>query len=427
VLYNASVYKNEAGEVQGVFAAARDVTERKRTEEELKKYREHLEELVNGRTAELSGTNELLKQEIAGRKKGELEYKTILQTATDGFWITDMRGRFLDINDAYCRMTGYTRDELLHMGIQDIDAVERPEETAEHIRKLMETGFDRFETRHRGKDGRIIDMEVAASFLDASGGRLIVFTRDITERKKTEEAVRELNEQLKQRNAELEAANKELEAFAHSVSHDLRAPLRTIDGFSQVIIEDYYDSLDDKGRDHLQRIRSATQRMGLLIDDMLKLSRVTRADMKREPVDLSAMVRKISFELGRSAPGRQVEFQIEPDIKVDCDPYLIQAVMENLLSNAWKFTGKNRFARIEFGGKVVEGQSVYYVKDNGVGFDMKYSDKLFSPFHRLHTMSEFPGTGVGLATVQRIVQRHGGKVWVEAEVDKGATFYFTLK
>jgi light-regulated signal transduction histidine kinase (bacteriophytochrome) len=135
----------------------------------------------------------------------------------------------------------------------------------------------------------------------------------------------------------------------------------------------------------------------------------------------------MSFELGKSTPDRQVEFQIYPDIKVDCDPYLIQVVMENLINNAWKFTSKNRFARIEFGGKVVDGKNACYVKDNGVGFDMKYSEKLFSPFHRLHTMSEFPGTGVGLATVQRIVQRHGGKVWVEAEVDKGATFYFTLK
>jgi light-regulated signal transduction histidine kinase (bacteriophytochrome) len=166
--------------------------------------------------------------------------------------------------------------------------------------------------------------------------------------------------------------------------------------------------------------------MALLIDDMLKLSRVTRADMRREPVDLSVMARKISFELGKGAPDRQVEFQIEPDIKAECDPYLIQAVMENLLSNAWKFTGKNTFARIEFGEKVVDGKKACYVKDNGVGFDMKYAGKLFSPFHRLHTMSDFPGTGVGLATVQRIVQRHGGKAWAEAEVDKGATFYFTL-
>jgi len=244
--------------------------------------------------------------------------------------------------------------------------------------------------------------------------------REVTERKQAEEEVLKAN-------TELTAVNKELEAFAYSVSHDLRAPLRSIDGFSQALIEDYSDKLDEQGKDYLQRVRSATQRMGVLIDDLLKLSRVTRSEMRRETIDLSALAQSIADELQETQPERQVDFVIAPGLTTSGDSQLLHQLMENLLGNAWKFTGKHPRAKIEFGVTQVNGKETFFVRDDGAGFDMTYADKLFSVFQRLHKQEEFPGTGVGLATVQRIAHRHGGQVWAEGEVGKGATFYFTLK
>lgn len=226
---------------------------------------------------------------------------------------------------------------------------------------------------------------------------------------------------------ELEEANRELEAFSYSVSHDLRAPLRSIDGFSQMLLEDYADKLDDKGKDYLRRIRAASQRMSQLINDLLTLSRISRADMHFEELNLTAMVEEITAELRQSQPERDVEFIIEPNVKAYGDSHLLRIVLENLLSNAWKFTSKHKSAIIEFGVKEHDGKTVYFVRDDGAGFDMAYVDKLFVPFQRLHEQDEFEGTGIGLATVQRIVHRHGGTVWAEGEVEKGATFYFTLR
>jgi light-regulated signal transduction histidine kinase (bacteriophytochrome) len=226
--------------------------------------------------------------------------------------------------------------------------------------------------------------------------------------------------------AELAAVNKEMESFSYSVSHDLRSPLRAIDGFSQALIEDYADKLDAQGKHALQRVRAGVQRMGLLIDDMLTLSRVTRSEMREEPVDLSAMARSIAAELKRTQPERQVEFAIAPNLRVTGDVRLLQLVIENLLGNAWKFTSKRPKARIEFGVTQHEGKPAFFVRDDGAGFDMTYADKLFQAFQRLHTEADFPGTGVGLVTVRRIVRRHGGEVWAEGQVEKGATFYFTL-
>jgi light-regulated signal transduction histidine kinase (bacteriophytochrome) len=224
----------------------------------------------------------------------------------------------------------------------------------------------------------------------------------------------------------LEAVNKELESFSYSVSHDLRAPLRGIDGFSQALLEDYSEKLDESGRDFLQRIRASTQRMGQLIDDMLNLSRVTRSEMRREGVDLSALADRIVKDLQEKQPERQVEFLIAPGLMTDGDAQLLKVALENLLGNAWKFTGKHSPARIEFGATKVQGKLAYFVRDDGTGFDMTYAGKLFIPFQRLHPLTDFPGTGIGLATVRRIIQKHGGGVWAEGKVGKGATFYFTL-
>ncbi|MBR8833412.1 MAG: GAF domain-containing protein [Stigonema ocellatum SAG 48.90 = DSM 106950] len=249
---------------------------------------------------------------------------------------------------------------------------------------------------------------------------------EVLERQQAEQAVQALNQGLQRAIIELQSALKELEAFSYSVSHDLRAPLRSIDGFSQALLEEYRDLLDVTGQDYLQRIRAATQRMGQLIDDLLNLSRVMRSEMRVETVDLSLLATEICTELQHQSE-RQVEFIIQSGLLAQGDSRLLRVILVNLLNNAWKFTSKHTQARIEFGvSKSESGVPVYYVRDDGAGFDMAYANKLFAPFQRLHKMNDFSGNGVGLATVQRIVHRHGGRVWAEAAVEQGATFYFTL-
>jgi signal transduction histidine kinase len=259
-------------------------------------------------------------------------------------------------------------------------------------------------------------------------------TEQVVARRRVEQQAAEiaaLNETLelrvRERTAALEAANKELESFCYSVSHDLRAPLRSIDGFSIALLEDYADQLDEEGRDNLQRIRANSQRMGQLIDDLLLLSRLTRQEMVSEQVDLSAMAERLVADLRERHPGRAIDVVVQPGLAADGDPRLLEVALGNLISNAWKFTSKRPEARVEIGAGGAGGPIVYHVRDNGAGFDMAYADKLFGAFQRLHAASEFEGTGVGLATVQRVVRRHGGRVWAEGAVDRGATFYFTLE
>jgi light-regulated signal transduction histidine kinase (bacteriophytochrome) len=254
---------------------------------------------------------------------------------------------------------------------------------------------------------------------------------EISERKIAEAQIVKLNMELEKRVTErtlqLETVNRELESFAYSVSHDLRAPLRGIDGFSQALLEEYQDKVDEQGKNYLQRIRLATQRMAQLIDDILNLSRITRSEINIQQVDLSKIAWDIVNDLEESQPERHVEFFIQEGIIIQADSHLLHIALENLIGNALKFTSKHPTARIEFGvHQQQDGLPVYFIRDDGAGFEMNYAQKLFGAFQRLHDAKEFSGTGIGLATVQRIIHRHGGKVWAEGEVEKGATFYFTI-
>lgn len=249
---------------------------------------------------------------------------------------------------------------------------------------------------------------------------------DISSRKESEQRIQQLNNSLRIRSTELEVTNKELEAFSYSVSHDLRTPLRAMDGFSRTLLDDYGDRLDDRGRDRLDRIRAAAQRMATLIDDLLKLSRVSRAELKRETVDLTQLANKVIETLRQNEPERSLEFTVQPDLIAQGDVHLLQVVLDNLLGNAWKFTSQCPDAKIEIGSKAQGDECIYFVRDNGAGFDMAYADKLFGAFQRLHDTKDFPGTGIGLATVQRVIHKHGGRIWSESIVDQGTTFYFTV-
>jgi len=249
---------------------------------------------------------------------------------------------------------------------------------------------------------------------------------DITERKKAEEKLKETMTKLERSSSQLAATNKELETFSYSVSHDLRSPLRSIDGFSQALMEDYKEQLDETGRDYVRRLRNASQKMAELIDSILKLSRLTRSEMHHVPIDLSVLAKEIAYRLQETQPERRVKFLIDKELTANGDPQLLRVLLENLLGNAWKFTSKKPQAQIEFSVNRDNGKKAYFIRDNGAGFDMTYVDKLFGAFQRLHDAMEFPGTGIGLATVQRIVHRHGGAIWAEGVVGKGATFHFTL-
>ncbi len=263
------------------------------------------------------------------------------------------------------------------------------------------------------------------------GAGLLWHRRDTQWFRKQQATDRRLNDELeqrvKERTGQLEASNRELEAFCYSVSHDLRAPLRGIDGWSLALLEDYHDKLDEKGCQYLQRVRADTQRMGRLIDDLLRLSRVARGPIEQGPVDLTAIAQSVAARLREAEPERRVEFAVQPGLRAQGDARLMDVVLSNLLGNAWKFSRGRPLARVEFGRIETDGRPAFFVRDNGVGFDMIYAQKLFGAFQRMHKASEFPGTGIGLATVQRVIQRHGGRVWAEAQVDRGATFYFTLE
>ena len=428
--------RNEAGEIVKSIGMVQDITERKQVEEKL------------------------LREKIIS--------DAIFASVPGLLFLYDEDGYLLRWNKRHEEITGYSFEELDHFHLLDWFKGE-PEDTeriTQGVQKALAEGFATAEGNLIIKDGSKILFDFTAARLEIEGK--VYFTGigiDITERRKDEEKIRaaqvelqrllaetersrltllslvedqklaeekirqlnaELEQRVRDRTAQLETANNELEAFSYSVSHDLRAPLRALDGFSGILMKEYEGQLDAQGQHYLTRIQEASRRMGQLIEDLLNLSRVTRREMNRRPVDLTQEARQIAGELTKQDLSRQVEFDIAPNLVVEADPNLMRIVMENLLNNAYKFTNQCEHSHIQVGVNVQADERIYFIRDNGAGFDMAYADKLFVPFQRLHSVREFSGTGIGLVTVKRIITRHGGRVWAEATPNHGAIFYFTL-
>ncbi len=398
VLWNsANVYDNDGRKIIATIAQGQDITERKQADEAM--------------------------------KISETKYRRLFEAAKDGILLLDGEtGQIIDVNPFLEEMLGLSYKEFIGKNLWELGYFKDIVSNKDNFTELQKKKYIRYEDLPlRNADGLERKVEFVSNLYEVDHRKIIQCNiRDITERKKAEENIKQLNVELKHHSTELEASNKELEAFAYSVSHDLRAPLRSMEGFSQALLEDCKDILNDECKDYLRRIQNSAELMAQLIDDLLQLSRLTRVEMLVDNVNLSDMALSIAAELKKLQPQRQVEFNITPGLIGRGDGKLLRIALYNLLENAWKFTGKVPVAHIEFGAVDDDGNTTYFVRDNGAGFDMKYADKMFNPFQRLHTVGEFPGTGIGLASVQRVIHRHGGVARAEGKVGEGATFYFTL-
>jgi PAS domain S-box-containing protein len=363
-------------------------------------------------------------RDISDRRHAEQQrdrLAAIVESSDEAIIGKTLDGVVTSWNQGAQRIFGYPAEEIVGKSISILVPPEREAEEPSILEAVAKGEVKRFDTVRRRKDGQYVDVSVTSSPVRDAAGRIVGISkvaRDITDRRRAEEALARAKEAA-------ETANRELEAFSYSVAHDLRAPLRGMNGFAQVLVDTYKDKLDAEGQDWLQEIMLNAKKMGELIDALLSLARVTRSELRPEHVDLSAIAREVTAHLGASDSRRAIEFAVQDALYAEVDVRLARALLENLLGNAWKFTTKVLHPRIEFGATGEGGVLVFFVRDNGAGFDMAFANKLFAPFHRLHTADEFPGTGIGLATVQRIVHRHGGRVWAEGAVDGGATFYFT--
>jgi PAS domain S-box-containing protein len=410
---------------------AGEVVQHTQTESSLRRVSEDLEERVAERTMELVVANQSLQE-------SELRFRTVVEHAPEAIFVVDIDvERFIEANRNAEKLFGMTREDLLRVGPAEISPPFQPDgrpsaqAVFEERAKALKKEKPRFEWIHRNAKGEDFPCEVSVVRLPFSGRNLLRRSVvDISERKRAEEEIRKLNAELEQRvqerTAQLEVANHDLESFTYSVSHDLRAPLRHMDGFSRILVEDFGPQLPPGAKQHAERVRAATLHMGQLVDDLLNLARVGRGSLRIVSTDLNEVLADTILSLDQETPGRQVDWRIGRLSRAPCDPGLMRQVFHNLLSNALKFTKQREKAVIEIGEIRGEGEPVIFVRDNGVGFDMKYADKLFQVFQRLHSAEEFEGTGVGLAIVHRILQKHGGSVRAESSPGKGATFFLTL-
>jgi len=360
-------------------------------------------------------------------------FQSLMEAAPDAIVIVDGHGKIVWANSQVHALFGYSSAQVLDQPVEKLIPERYTDKHKQHRSHYIDSpsvrpmgsamGRELFGLR---QDGTEFPIAISLSPLTTESGKLIFCDiRDMTLQREVEKSITELNQRLLTQNDELVVMNKELEAFSYSVSHDLRTPLRAIDGFSRVLEEELRETSNEACLGYLSRVRSAAQRMGCLIDDLLKLSRITRADMVINEVNLSLVARQLEHNLHQQSPERIAEFAID-SIKVRGDERLLTVALENLLNNAWKFTSKNRQTLIELGSVEQENETVYFVRDNGVGFDMNYADKLFGAFQRLHSDEAFSGTGIGLATVARVIHKHGGRIWAESAPNQGTSFYFTL-
>jgi PAS domain S-box-containing protein len=390
-----------------------------------------------------------------GPGKSDAWFRGLLESAPDAMVITDEKGIIMMVNAQAENLFGFNRKEMLGKPVELLIPGRFNKAHEKHVRKYVDhpkvrTMGEGMELFGRRKDGSEFSVAVSLSplHIDGEGINVIAAIRDISKQIEDREAIRRLNENLEQlvqertnelsalnaeletrvlkRTWELEETNKELEAFSYSVSHDLRAPLRSIDGFSNKLVHDYGRMMDEQGKDYFSRVIMASQKMGHLIDDLLKLARLSRVELVLETTDLSALAEAIADDLKNADLKRKAQFSIQQGMIARVDRNLMQIALQNLLDNAWKYSRNNEYTEISFRSFIENDHVIYKISDNGVGFDMKYAEKLFGAFQRLHGAAEFEGTGIGLATVKRIIRRHHGRIWAEGYVNQGASFYFTL-